>query len=131
LPKWFGREDAIKWYVEKLDLLPTFVAIEKSKTVGFLTIARFGEHCAEMFVMGIYPNYRRKGIGRRLVAAAESYLADLGVEYLQLKTLSDSHPDPYYAETRAFYHALGFRPLEEFPTLWGADIPCLQYIKRI
>jgi hypothetical protein len=44
---------------------------------------------------------------------------------LTVKTLSPSRPDPNYAGTRRFYEAVGFLPIEEFPTLWGANNPCL------
>jgi hypothetical protein len=50
---------------------------------------------------------------------------------LQVKTLSASRPDPGYDKTRAFYLAFGFRPLEEFPTLWYPSNPALQLIKSI
>jgi hypothetical protein len=54
-----------------------------------------------------------------------------GVEYLQVKTLSDAHPDAGYARTRAFYQAMGFRPLQELPELWGEENPCLQMVKGL
>ena len=54
-----------------------------------------------------------------------------GVEFLQVKTLSPAHPDEGYVKTRAFYFAYGFRPLEEFPTLWDPDNPALQMIKTV
>jgi len=62
--------------------------------------------------------------------AAEAYLRDRGVEYLQVKTLGPSDPDPGYARTRAFYEARGFVPLEELHGLWE-DNPCLLLVKRL
>ena len=43
--------------------------------------------------------------------------------------MSPAHPDAGYGDTRAFYLAYGFRPLEEFPTLWDPANPALQLIK--
>ncbi len=60
-------------------------------------------------------------------------MAQHDMHYLQVKTLGSSHPDPYYARTRAFYFAMGFRPLEEFPQIWDAQNPCLimvQYLEE-
>ena len=51
--------------------------------------------------------------------------------FLQVKTLSDKHPDAGYAKTRAFYLAMGFRLLEEFPDLWGPTNPCWQLMKAL
>lgn len=65
------------------------------------------------------------------MAAAEDHLRAAGVGFLQVKTLSPTHPDPFYARTRQFYQSMGFQPLEEFPTLWGEANPCLLMIKHL
>ncbi|MDD4337673.1 MAG: GNAT family N-acetyltransferase, partial [Firmicutes bacterium] len=85
----------------------------------------------EIYVMGILKPYHRRGIGRLLIGEAEKWCRDQGIVFLQVKTLSASHPDAYYAETRAFYRAVGFVELEEFPNLWGTANPCLLMIKKI
>jgi len=131
LPEWFGIEDAIHAYLQRIKCLPTFLAFNDIKPIGFLTLERFGEHSAEIVVMGIYREYHRQGIGRELVTKAEKYLTSLGVEYLQVKTLSDTHPDLNYRDTRDFYYSLGFRKLEHFPRLWAEHSPCLQLIKKL
>jgi len=55
----------------------------------------------------------------------------LGKEFLTVKTLADTHPDEGYAGTRRFYLAMGFKPLEVFPTLWDEANPCLLMVKRL
>jgi GNAT superfamily N-acetyltransferase len=131
LPDWFGIESANLFYFKEIDRLPTLLATIGVTPVGFLTYERFREYSAEFIVLGVLPEYHRQGIGRALVQRGEDLLRSEAVEYLQLKTLSDSHPDPGYAKTRAFYIALGYRPLQEFPLFWNADSPCLQMIKRL
>ena len=131
LPDWFGIEAATRQYVADTAVLPTFLAMAASQTVGFLTLRQHTPYAAEIDVMGILPAWQRQGVGRALLAASEKYLQELGVEFLQVKTLSPGHPDEYYGRTRAFYLAMGFRPLEEFPTLWGEANPCLQLIKQV
>ena len=81
--------------------------------------------------MGVLPQYHRRGVGRALLRTAEERLAEGGIEYLQVKTLSPAKADAGYARTRAFYQANGFRVLEEFPTLWGTENPALQLVKRL
>ena len=56
---------------------------------------------------------------------------DRQIEFLQVKTLSETHPDPNYASTRAFYQAMGFRKLQELPGLWGEANPCLRMVKSL
>jgi ribosomal protein S18 acetylase RimI-like enzyme len=81
--------------------------------------------------MGVLSEFHRHGFGRAMLEHAEAALAADGVEFLQVKTLSARHPDEGYQRTRAFYLAYGFRPLEEFPTLWSPDQPALQLVKSV
>ena len=129
LPGWFGIEESVEDYVTVADRAPTVVASVDGKDVGFLTLVRHSPYAAEIYVMGVLPQYHRHGIGRQLLAQAERTLAAEGVEYLQVKTLSANKADEGYKRTRAFYLASGFRPLEELPNLWGAENPAVQMIK--
>lgn len=131
LPDWFGIEEANQQYIADIDVNPTFIASDDETVVGFLTVTQHNPYSAEIHVMGIRHDYHRQRIGYHLVKNAEAYLQTIGVQYLQVKTLSANHPDPYYARTRAFYTACGFVPLQEFPTLWDESNPCLQLIKFI
>ena len=131
LPEWFGIEEATRQYIRDVDTLPTFLAMVDDRVVGFLTFRQHSEYAAEIHVMGVHPRAHRQGAGRALVQALEAHLRAQGIEYLQVKTLSPAHPDQNYAKTRDFYLAMGFRPLEEFPDLWGEQNPCLQMIKGL
>ncbi|QDG53959.1 GNAT family N-acetyltransferase [Persicimonas caeni] len=129
LPAWFGIEEAIVEYVEQIAELPTFVARTDGATVGFASLERHSDAAAEIVVMAVAPSHHRRGVGRALLERAESYLRAQGVEFLQIKTLSDAHDSPEYARTRRFYRGVGFKPLQEFATLWDEGNPCLQMIK--
>jgi GNAT superfamily N-acetyltransferase len=129
LPEWFGIEEATAQYVQDIDALPTLLAFVGDEVVGFLTLKYHSAYAAEIHVMGVRPELHRRGIGRALLAQAQRVLREGGIEYLQVKTLSASREDERYARTRHFYLAMGFRPLEEFPELWGEDNPCLQLVK--
>ena len=131
LPDWFGIEEAIVQYVKEIDGLPTWLAVDGDKTAGFLTIKKHTPYAAEILVMGVRRTLHRRGAGRALVLAAEQELHRQGIQFLQVKTLSASHPDENYARTRAFYFAMGFRPLEEMPGLWGPANPCLLMVKSL
>lgn len=99
--------------------------------VGFLSLKQHNPYAAEIYVMGVITDAHRQGIGKALVEEAEKWLLTQGVEYLQVKTLGPSHSDPGYARTRAFYLALGFRPLEELSQIWDEHNPCLILVKRL
>lgn len=131
LPTWFGIPEANADYVVAAEANPTFVAYEDGKPVGLTTLTRFGGFAAEVHLMAVLPELHRRGVGRSMLDQAESWLRAQGVEYLQVKTLSDSADDEGYAKTRAFYRGMGFRDLEEFPLLWDPSNPALQLIKRL
>ena len=99
--------------------------------VGMLTVLRHSPYAAEIYVMGVVPELHRHGIGAAMLRHVEESLRAEGVEYLQVKTLSDKHPDEGYKRTRAFYMAQGFRVLEEFPDLWSPQNPALQLVKSL
>jgi GNAT superfamily N-acetyltransferase len=130
LPLWFGMPEANADYVVMAGKHPTFVAAT-DRPVGLTTITRFGDHSAEVHLMAVVPELHRSGVGRQMLEAAQDWLRGLGVEYLQVKTLSASREDEGYAKTRAFYAAMGFRFLEEFPELWDPSNPALQMIKAL
>jgi ribosomal protein S18 acetylase RimI-like enzyme len=131
LPQWFGIAQSVNDYIAVADRSPTVVASVGTDDVGFLTLVRHSEYAAEVYVMGVLPQLHRRGIGSHLLEHAERSLAADGVEFLQVKTLSPSKRDDGYARTRAFYVAKGFRPLEEFPDLWGRENPALQMVKTL
>jgi N-acetylglutamate synthase-like GNAT family acetyltransferase len=131
LPDWFGIEAAILDYEREIEHLPTFLAKADGQVLGFLSLKQHNRFSAEIHVMAVRPDVQRGGIGRTLVEAAEVHARGLDIEYMQVKTLGPSRPDEGYARTRAFYEALGFRPLEEFKKIWDENNPCLVMVKRI
>lgn len=131
LPDWFGLEESTKAFIHNSKELPMFVAFEQDRAVGFVSIKKHSEYAAEVYVMGVLPEFHRKGIGQALLKEAESWLADKGLEFLQVKTLSQDRECEFYKKTRLFYQAYGFRPLEVISSLWGASNPCLLMVKSI
>jgi ribosomal protein S18 acetylase RimI-like enzyme len=131
LPDWFGIEAAILDYEREIEHLPTFLAKAGGQMLGFLSLKQHNPFSAEIHVMAVRPDVQRGGIGRALVEAAEVHARGLGAEYMQVKTLGPSRPDKGYARSRAFYEAMGFRPLEEFKKIWDENNPCLVMVKRL
>lgn len=125
LPEWFGIPESTQAYIEEAGELPFFAALCDGASVGFLTIKQTSRCAAEIHVMGVKRANHRCGVGRMLMNAAIAYCRENGYRLLQVKTLDERHPDPGYARTRRFYEAVGFLPLECFPTLWDEDNPCL------
>lgn len=131
LPSWFGIPDSVEDYVVVADRTPTIIASVGGEDVGLLSLLMHNPKAAEIYVMAVLPEHHRRGIGRKMIEHAEGLLAQSGVVFLQVKTLSAAHADEGYRRTRAFYLACGFCPLQEFPELWGPDQPALQMIKVV
>jgi ribosomal protein S18 acetylase RimI-like enzyme len=133
LPQWFGIETANRTFLHAADTNPTILAVDTERAdlpIGFLTLKCHSAAAAEVYVIGVLPEYHRRGVGRALITAAEGHLRTMGVTFLQVKTLSDRHPDRGYQKTRAFYLAMGFCLLED-SDLWGPQNPCWQLIKAL
>jgi ribosomal protein S18 acetylase RimI-like enzyme len=132
LPEWFGIPQSVDDYVGACEQLPMFAArLADGSFVGFLSVKMQTPVAAEALVLGVERAWHRRGCGRALFAAAETFIAARGARYLTVKTLAASDPDPFYNATRKFYEAIGFEPIEVFPTLWNADNPCLLMLKPI
>lgn len=129
LPGWFGIEEAIDSYVAEVADLEVLAAQLGGESVGFAALKDHNHATMEIHVMGILPDFHGRGIGRRLVETCTARARGRGRRFLTVKTLSPSHPSEHYAATRGFYTAMGFLPLEEFPTLWGEQNPCLMMVK--
>jgi coenzyme F420-0:L-glutamate ligase / coenzyme F420-1:gamma-L-glutamate ligase len=128
LPEWFGIEESTAGYIEAAASLPTF-AVEPD--AGFLCLKQHTPQAAELYVMGVRRENHRRGIGRALVEAAESWCRAHRIRYFHVKTLGPSRSSRGYDATRAFYEALGFIPLEELRDLWDEDNPALILVKDV
>ncbi|CAK7026356.1 GNAT family N-acetyltransferase [Tissierella sp.] len=131
LPDWFGIEEAIMEYVDKVKETVFYVAFDDDRPIGLLSL-KFNNKCtSEIYVMGILKEYHNKGIGKKLVERAVSYSLENGYKFLMVKTLGETHPDKNYKKTREFYGKVGFYPLEEIKEIWGEQNPCLLMVRSL
>ena len=117
LPYHFGHEGGRAECARAVRTQEGLVAVEEGEVVGFLTLRRHDPRSAEITWMAVRAARRRHGIGRRLIERAVDDLSRDGVELLSLLTVAESEPEERdsdnYADTRAFYRAVGFVPLRE------------------
>lgn len=130
LPDWFDLQEAKETYIQESASMPMLGCFDdKEACVGFLALKNSTPDSAEIYVMGIVPEYHHYGGGSALVLAAEEKIKRKGKDLLFVKTLSSDHPDPYYAKTRQFYAKMGFKELTVLPMIWGEENPCLIMVK--
>jgi len=131
LPEWFAYEEPIADYAAQAKHMPFYAAFDGSRAVGFIAIKAHNAHTAEVCVMGVLRGCHRRGIGRGLVECAVRYCLANKMEFLTVKTVDESTRSAGYANTRKFYCAMGFVPLEVFPLYWDKNNPCLFMAKHI
>jgi ribosomal protein S18 acetylase RimI-like enzyme len=117
LPYHFGHEGGRAECAHAVRTQPGVAAVEEGEVVGFLTLQRHDPKSAEITWMAVRADRRRHGHGRALIEHAVGDLARDGVELLCVLTMAESEPEDRdtdnYAETRAFYRALGFVRMRE------------------
>lgn len=131
LPDWFGLPESNAEYLRNLSRLPSWVALLGGQLAGAITLEAHFPGSFEVHFMAVRPEHHRHGIGRALLARLEAEARTRGGRWLLVKTLGPSHPDPFYARTRAFYEAMGFSPLFESDALWGPENPALVSVKLL
>jgi len=130
LPEWFEVEESREQYIRESAEQPFWAFVSKDENQGFLCLKETGKATMELAVMGVRKEFHRKGIGRRLFAAARDYAARKGYEFIQVKTVrSGVYAD--YDITNAFYQSLGFKELEVFPKYWDEANPCQIYVMSL
>jgi N-acetylglutamate synthase-like GNAT family acetyltransferase len=130
LPEWFGIESAVRDYVEHARTHPVTGAWADGRVVGVMVLRRHNDLSTEVHLLAVEPGLHRRGVGTVLLEAAEARLREAGTRLLHVKTLGPSYPDPDYAQTRAFYEARGFVPMEELPDFWPGN-PALLMVKPL
>ncbi len=131
LSEWFGLEEANRDYIEGVKEEIFFAAAVGRIPIGFITLKQTDNVSAEIGVMGIYPEFHNRGIGKKMVQRASTYLREKNVKYLFVRTLSSKRGDKHYDATRKFYLACGFEAYKELPHYWSPENPCLLMRKKV
>lgn len=131
IPDWFGIEESIMEYVQKVQDKPFYAAYYDHEAIGFISIQVHNPYTAEVYVIALRSDFHRKGIGTALLHTAEQMLRKEHYRFLMVKTLAPSADYEPYDRTRAYYQSVGFYPLEEIKEIWGKENPCLIMVKNI
>jgi len=100
-PSWQRGPDTSDWQPVLRRSLVYVCAYDADRLVGFVNVATDGRVHAFLLDTRVDPDYRRRGIGREIVARAAEASRAAGCEVL--------HVD-YAPELGPFYAACGFRP---------------------
>ena len=115
LPEWFDADSRNRAIPIDLRFQDGFVAVEGGQILGFITLY-VAEGRVNFGWMGVMPDCQGRGIGGRLMAAAEGYRREKGVSELATYTLGDGVDYAPYEATRAFYFSRGFKVYQRSQT---------------
>ena len=67
LPEWFGNNNALDEYVEKVAKLPYWAALDQDyRCIGFFAVKTHYGNIGDIYVCGVLPEYQNKGIGKKI-----------------------------------------------------------------
>ena len=122
LPEWFGIDQAIRDYTEAVKELLFVKATLYGKAVGFFAVKVNYRFNADLYVLGIYKEFHRNGIGARMVDFINTYCKSKSIPYMSVKTLSERHPTKiilrlaHFMKDAGFMHLKSSRPCGEKQT---------------
>ena len=131
LPEWFGREESRKKYIENVKKYPFITFYVEDDPIGFYSLREENENTLDMYVLGIKKQYHGVGYGAQLQQYVFEWAKKNGYKRVMVLTLSKSHPDIHYANTRLFYQDQGFVDLYETKKIWGEEYPTQIMIKKL
>jgi GNAT superfamily N-acetyltransferase len=105
-PNWMvNQEDAVRASCTN-DESDVFVAVAEGRPVGFVVIAlnAFHERMGVIDMIGVDPDYQRRGISARLTEFATEHMRSSGMDIAVVETGGD----PGHAPARAAYETAGF-----------------------
>jgi GNAT superfamily N-acetyltransferase len=110
LPEWFGIPESNERYIKEIADKDAFAAYtEINELIGLVALRYHFDMTAEIWWLGVNPEYHRQGIGTLLFEAIKVRAIERGCRALAVMTLSPRSAYPPYERTRAFYERLGFR----------------------
>jgi GNAT superfamily N-acetyltransferase len=108
-PDWReGQAESIR-SICKNDERDVFVALMDGRPVGFIAVAlnAFHERMGVVEIIGVDPDYQRRGVGARLTDFAVDHMRCCGMDIAVVETGGD----PGHAPARALYREMQFTPL--------------------
>lgn len=103
---------------------------EEDRAIGCAVIEVMNEITMEIVVMGVHPDYRRRGVGSALIARTEELARSKGKKFLLLKTVGPSQKDKDADKTLEFFYKNDFCLLTEMDFIWQ-DYYCGLMLKQL
>ncbi|MGH9325650.1 MAG: GNAT family N-acetyltransferase [Terriglobia bacterium] len=121
----------ISYSIEELKAFITFrnsrtwVAEEKGDIIGFLTAQSTPERSMHIITIDVEEKWRRCGVGKMLMDAAEEWGRGGGLKLVSLETAENNLP------AQAFYRKRGYKKLGRIERYYADGAPAWVMVKRL
>lgn len=103
----------------------TWVAVGGGDIVGFLVAIRRSNRVAHIITIDVVESWRRRGVGRRLMDAAEDWAARLGLQSIHLETSEEN------TTAQQFYEARGYAKVRKVDHYYGNGATAWVMVKKL
>jgi ribosomal protein S18 acetylase RimI-like enzyme len=103
----------------------TWVAVESDTVVGFLVADRQANRAGHIITVDVVEAWRRRGVGKRLMDAAEDWAKRLGLRLMGLETAEDN-----YAAQR-FYEGRGYEKVKKIDHYYANGAAAWAMVKKL
>lgn len=102
------------------------LAVEDGQVLGYsLLLLRRGSERARLYSIAVAPSARGRGLGRRLLAAAERQAAAAGCRAVSLEVRQDNRA------ANALYRDAGYQPTAVLPGYYEDGAPGWRYLRHL
>ena len=103
----------------------TWVAEDGQETIGFLVAAREPERTGHIITIDVVERWRRRGVGRALMDAADEWAESEGLVLIYLETAVDN------TAAQSFYGRRGYAKFREIENYYGNGAAAWVMAKRL
>jgi [ribosomal protein S18]-alanine N-acetyltransferase len=105
---------------------PVILAFDDAGLAGYaLIMLPKGRRVARLYSIAVDPSRARRGVGRTLIAAAQTYALELGRKTLRLEVREDNHA------AMALYERLGYRRFGRHERYYADGAPAMRLEKQL
>jgi len=105
---------------------PVILALDETGLAGYaLVLLPRGGRIARLYSIAVDPERSRRGVGRTLIAAAQTFALEQGRKALRLEVREDNHA------ALALYERLGYRRLGRYQDYYDDGAPALRLEKQL
>lgn len=111
LPEYLSLPEANKRYIFGVRTRTNFAAKQDDHYIGLVSIDFLFPNNTNIYWMAVKRDFRRRGVGRKLVEVAYQFAKKQGSKTITVETVSPLEAEGDFLKTYLFYKSVGFNAL--------------------